>query len=72
MPVVALDIANTTPKQAVYVDLELDSDLARFDDLEAYLRRFEKKLFIIDSGVFLLPSAVAGLVGGASWPCPVY
>ncbi|MCH7412862.1 ATP-binding protein [Belliella sp. R4-6] len=31
-----------------YLDLELDSDLAKLDDAESYLRRFENQLLIID------------------------
>jgi predicted AAA+ superfamily ATPase len=36
------------PKKTTYLDLELDSDLSRLDDPEAYLRRFENQLLIID------------------------
>ena len=35
-------------KPASYLDLELDSDLAKLDDAEGYLRRFEGQLLIID------------------------
>ncbi|MDA0348563.1 MAG: ATP-binding protein [Verrucomicrobia bacterium] len=35
-------------KDIVYLDLELDSDLAKFSDAEAYLGRLENKLVIID------------------------
>ena len=35
-------------KETAYMDLELDSDLAKLSDPEAYLRRFENKLLIID------------------------
>lgn len=31
-----------------YLDLELDSDLAKLDDAESYLRRFENQLMVID------------------------
>ncbi|GAB2606579.1 ATP-binding protein [Belliella aquatica] len=31
-----------------YLDLELDSDLAKLDDTESYLRRFDNQLLIID------------------------
>ncbi len=31
-----------------YLDLELDSDLAKLDDAESYLRRFENQLLVID------------------------
>jgi uncharacterized protein len=37
-----------TEKETVYLDLELDSDLAKLTDTEAFLRRFENKLLIID------------------------
>ena len=62
MPVVALlgprQVGKTTlalqlaeqglTKKATYLDLELDSDLARLGDAEGYLRRFENQLLIID------------------------
>lgn len=35
-------------KKSAYLDLELDSDLAKLDDPESYLRRFENQLLIID------------------------
>ncbi len=35
-------------KSVSYLDLELDTDLAKLDDAEAYLRTFENKLLIID------------------------
>ncbi|MHA7130869.1 ATP-binding protein [Algoriphagus namhaensis] len=35
-------------KPVHYLDLELDSDLAKLDDPESYLRRFENKLLVID------------------------
>lgn len=35
-------------KKTVYLDLELDSDLAKLDDAEGYLKRFENELVIID------------------------
>ncbi len=44
----ALEVAKAADKQTAYLDLELDSDLAKFDDPEAYLRRFENQLLIID------------------------
>jgi len=44
----ALDIAQSINKETSYLDLELDSDLAKLSDPEAYLRRFENKLLIID------------------------
>ena len=44
----ALDIAESIDKESAYLDLELDSDLAKLSDPEAYLRRFENKLLIID------------------------
>ncbi len=44
----ALEIAKSTQKQTAYLDLELDSDLAKLDDAEAYLRRFDNILLIID------------------------
>ena len=58
MPVVALlgprQVGKTTlaleiaKAQNGYLDLELDSDLAKINDPEGYLRRFEGKLMIID------------------------
>jgi len=44
----ALEVAKATAKPTAYLDLELDSDLAKLDDPEAYLRRFENQLLIID------------------------
>lgn len=35
-------------KPVHYLDLELDSDLAKLDDPESYLRRFENQLLVID------------------------
>ncbi|VAW69292.1 FIG00609054: hypothetical protein [hydrothermal vent metagenome] len=35
-------------KPVSYLDLELDSDLAKLDDAQGYLRTFENKLLIID------------------------
>ena len=35
-------------KQTSYMDLELDSDLAKLSDAESYLKRFENQLLIID------------------------
>lgn len=35
-------------KPVHYLDLELDSDLAKLDDPESYLRQFENKLLVID------------------------
>lgn len=44
----ALEIAKVFGKESSYLDLELDSDLNKLSDTEAYLRRFENKLLIID------------------------
>jgi len=44
----ALEVSKLIGKETVYLDLELDSDLAKLSDAEAYLRRFENKLLIID------------------------
>jgi uncharacterized protein len=44
----ALEVAKAVDKPTAYLDLELDSDLAKLDDPEAYLRRFENQLLIID------------------------
>lgn len=44
----ALSISPLIGKKTAYLDLELDSDLAKLTDTEAYLRRFENKLLIID------------------------
>ncbi len=44
----ALALAKSIRKPSVYLDLELDTDLAKLADAEAYLRRFENRLLIID------------------------
>ena len=44
----ALGISEFVQKEIVYLDLELDSDLAKLADAEAFLSRFENKLLIID------------------------
>ncbi len=45
----AHEIANSQiEKKTSYMDLELDSDLAKLDDAESYLKRFENQLLIID------------------------
>ncbi len=44
----ALEIAKVVGKESAYLDLELDSGLNKLSDAEAYLRRFENKLLIID------------------------
>lgn len=45
----AHEIANSQiEKKTSYMDLELDSDLAKLDDAESYLKRFENRLLIID------------------------
>lgn len=45
----ALDFAKPLLDKPVhYLDLELDSDLAKLDDAESYLRRFENQLLVID------------------------
>ena len=45
----ALEIAdNKLDKEVVYLDLELDSDLAKLNEPEDYLKRFTNKLLIID------------------------
>ena len=44
----ALELAKSTEKDTAYLDLELDSDLAKLSDAEAYLQRFSNKLLIID------------------------
>jgi len=44
----ALEVAKIINKQSAYLDLELDTDLAKLVDAEAYLRRFQNKLLIID------------------------
>lgn len=45
----ALDFAKPLLDKPVhYLDLELNSDLAKLDDAESYLRRFENQLLVID------------------------
>ncbi len=45
----ALEISKANINKPIsYLDLELDTDLAKLDDAEAYLRTFENKLLIID------------------------
>lgn len=45
----ALEMANNKlDKEVVYLDLELDSDLAKLNEPEDYLKRFDNKLLIID------------------------
>jgi predicted AAA+ superfamily ATPase len=44
----ALEIAKIISKESTYLDLELDTDLAKLSDAEAYLSRFQNKLLIID------------------------
>lgn len=45
----AMDLAKSElDKPRHYLDLELDSDLAKLDDAESYLRRFENQLLVID------------------------
>jgi predicted AAA+ superfamily ATPase len=45
----AIELAKPALDESVhYLDLELDSDLAKLDDAEAYLRRFENQLWVID------------------------
>lgn len=45
----ALDLAmSALDKPIHYLDLELNSDLAKLDDAESYLRRFENQLLVID------------------------
>lgn len=45
----ALEIAESyTAKPSLYLDLELDSDLAKLNEPESYLRRFKNQLLIID------------------------
>jgi predicted AAA+ superfamily ATPase len=45
----ALEFAKTLLDKPVhYLDLEFDSDLAKLDDAESYLRRFENQLLVID------------------------
>ena len=59
----ALEITQTLiNKPTTYLDLELDSDLAKLADLESYLRRFENQLLIIDE-VQLKPDLFRALRG---------
>ena len=45
----ALDLARSTLDKPIhYLDLELNSDLAKLDDAESYLRRYENQLLVID------------------------
>lgn len=45
----ALDIAKTgIGKASTYLDLELDTDLAKLEDAEGFLRRFDNQLLVID------------------------
>ncbi len=45
----ALELTKTkVDKPVSYLDLELDTDLAKLNDPESYLRRFENQLLIID------------------------
>jgi len=44
----ALEVAKLIGKDSYYLDLELDSDIAKLSDAQAYLERFENKLLIID------------------------
>jgi uncharacterized protein len=45
----ALEFAKSLLDKPVhYLDLELDSDLAKLDDAESYIRRFENQLLVID------------------------
>jgi len=45
----ALEISKANINKPIsYLDLELDTDLTKLDDAEAYLRTFENKLLIID------------------------
>ena len=44
----ALEVAKLIGKDSHYLDLELDSDIAKLSDAQAYLERFENKLLIID------------------------
>ena len=59
----ALEMAKTnTDKPTFYLDLELDTDRAKLDDPESYLRRFENQLLIIDE-VQLKPNLFSILRG---------
>lgn len=44
----ALEVAERIGKDSHYLDLELDSDIAKLSDAEAYLKRFSNRLLIID------------------------
>jgi uncharacterized protein len=44
----ALNISKFIKKDTIYLDLESDSDLNKLTDAEAYLKRFENNLLIID------------------------
>jgi len=44
----AFQVSDLVEKETVYLDLELDSDHLKLRDAEAYLRRFENRLLIID------------------------
>ncbi|MCC5918005.1 MAG: ATP-binding protein [Cryomorphaceae bacterium] len=44
----ALSISKLLSKKSIYLDLESDSDFIKFTDAEAYLKRFEGTLLIID------------------------
>ncbi|REG90579.1 ATP-binding protein [Algoriphagus antarcticus] len=45
----ALELAKSAVEKPIhYLDLELNSDLAKLDDAESYLRRFENQLLVID------------------------
>ncbi len=45
----ALELSQSMPDKPVhYLDLELDTDIAKLEDAESYLRRFAGKLLIID------------------------
>ncbi|MFO7789000.1 MAG: ATP-binding protein [Bacteroidales bacterium] len=44
----ALEVAKHFHKPVTYIDLELDSDLNKLTDAEAYLKRFPNQLLIID------------------------
>ena len=47
--ILALDLAKTALDKPIhYLDLELNSDLAKLDDAESYLKRFESQLLVID------------------------
>jgi predicted AAA+ superfamily ATPase len=43
----ALDVAKSISKKSTYLDLELDTDLAKLSDPEAYLRRFVSTAFLV-------------------------